>query len=391
MGSVLTIVWLSVYYRMRFSRLIDWLSKKIEQLVVWIKRKRIAKKQIHIFDKTYINTNAFYLREYNRVPCVTFISNVDVKAICESIISGRAGSVLATYQKADYNWQRQRREFSRKLFILNGKMLIEVGTDWVEILFDNTNYSFANTLADEFVQCKSSKSNESAQINIITQSNGYLELKQMNIKPSNLDIGLFYNDDFAEVDAIIKERLSKEDDKGIVLLHGLPGTGKTTYLRHLIGGLKKKVLFVSPSVAGNLMNPEFIDLLIDNPNAILVIEDAENIIMDRKYSSNSSVSNLLNISDGLLSDCLNVQIICTFNSALNLVDSALLRKGRLIAKYEFGKLSTDKSQSLSNHLGLDQLIVKPQTLAEITNPNQLHFETPQVNVIGFRREMVMAN
>ena len=115
---------------------------------------------------------------------------------------------------------------------------------------------------------------------------------------------------------LIKERLAKENDKGIVLLHGLPGTGKTTYLRYLIGNLKKKVMFVSPSVAGNLMNPEFMDLLLDNPNSVLVIEDAENIIMDRKYSNQSSVSNLLNISDGLLSDCLNVQIICTFNSEL---------------------------------------------------------------------------
>lgn len=168
-------------------------------------------------------------------------------------------------------------------------------------------------------------------------------------------------------------------------MHGLPGTGKTTYLRHLIGNMKKKVLFVSPSVAGNLMNPEFIDLLIDNPNAVLVIEDAENIIMDRKYSSNSSVSNLLNISDGLLSDCLNVQIICTFNSALNLVDSALLRKGRLIAKYEFGKLDVAKAQRLSDHLGLYQKIVKPMTLAEITNPEELGNQSSEIKVIGFRR------
>ena len=32
------------------------------------------------------------------------------------------------------------------------------------------------------------------------------------------------------------------------------------------------------------MNPDFMDLLIDNPNSILVIEDAENIIMDRRIS-----------------------------------------------------------------------------------------------------------
>ena len=126
-------------------------------------------------------------------------------------------------------------------------------------------------------------------------------MKQLDIQPTALDIDLYYNDDFKDVDRMITERLSRKNDKGIVLLHGLPGTEKTTYLRHLIGSIKKKILFVSPGVAGNLMNPEFIDLLIDNRNAILIIEDAETIIMDRKYSSNSSVSNLLNISDGLLS------------------------------------------------------------------------------------------
>jgi SpoVK/Ycf46/Vps4 family AAA+-type ATPase len=133
------------------------------------------------------------------------------------------------------------------------------------------------------------------------------------------------------------------------------------------------------------MNPEFIDLLIDNPNAVLVIEDAENIIMDRKYSSNSSVSNLLNISDGLLSDCLNVQIICTFNSALHFVDTALLRKGRLIAKYEFGKLDTEKAQRLSEHLGIEQTVQGPKILAEITNPDKVEVQPAKTSVIGFRR------
>ena len=152
------------------------------------------------------------------------------------------------------------------------------------------------------------------------------------------------------------------------------------------------MLFVSPLVSGNLMNPEFIDLLIDNPNSVLVIEDAENIIMDRKFSSNSSVSNLLNISDGLLSDCLNVQIICTFNSALSLIDSALLRKGRLIAKYEFGKLETAKAVRLSEHLGLKQKITHPMTLAEITNPEEADVAIPKRNEIGFRRiEQLMEN
>jgi hypothetical protein len=144
------------------------------------------------------------------------------------------------------------------------------------------------------------------------------------------------------------------------------------------------VLFLSPNIAGNLVEPEFVQLLIDNPDSVLVIEDAENLIMDRKATANSAVSNLLNIPDGLLADFLNVQLICTFNSPLTLVDSALLRKGRLIAKYEFGKLSVAKAQRLSDHFGFDAMITKPMTVAEIVNQLEMD-QKAQVEEIGFKR------
>jgi hypothetical protein len=53
---------------------------------------------------------------------------------------------------------------------------------------------------------------------------------------------------------------------------------------------------------------------------------------------------------------LNLQIICTFNTDLTNVDEALLRKGRLIAKYEFKALAEQKSQALSNDLGFSTYI-----------------------------------
>jgi SpoVK/Ycf46/Vps4 family AAA+-type ATPase len=270
-------------------------------------------------------------------------------------------------------------------------MIIELTGQYAKILHPASKYDFADRLLNAFNEYKLPEKKEDFEINIITFSGNGLELKQLDIKPTTLDIGLYYNDDFREVDSKIRDRLNQPNDKGIVLLHGLPGTGKTTYLRHLIGELKKKVLFVSPSVAGNLMNPEFIDLLIDNPNAILIIEDAENIMMDRKYNSDSSVSNLLNLSDGLLSDCLSVQIICTFNSSLNLIDSALMRKGRLIAKYEFGKLGAEKSHLLSKHLGFDTIITQPMTIAEIANQNDVQHDVKKVEVVGFRRKEAMMN
>jgi hypothetical protein len=338
-----------------------------------------------LFDEYFIEAKNFYFKEFNTVPCIAYIGNVNTGEIFKLIETGKFGKVTATYQRNYYNWEQERIEFRKTIFKLEGKMMVKLGEDWLEILFNNNNYAKANDMLHEFKTMKAPQKEDDYEINIITLNNGCLELKTLAIKPTDLDLDLYYNDDFKPVHATIKERLIKENDKGIVLLHGLPGTGKTTYLRYLIGSLKKKVMFVSPSVAGNLMNPEFMDLLLDNPNSILVIEDAENIIMDRRYSSQSSVSNLLNISDGLLSDCLNVQIICTFNSELHLIDNALLRKGRLIARYEFGKLETTKAQKLSQHLSKSTEINKPMTLAEISNPEETYHEAKQVNVIGFRR------
>ncbi len=216
-------------------------------------------------------------------------------------------------------------------------------------------------------------------------------MQSLEVKRTKLDIGLFYNDDFREINTVISQRLNRNKDKGIVLLHGLPGTGKTTYLRYLIGKIKKRVLFVSPNTAGDITSPDFIQLLVNNPNSVLIIEDAENVIMDRKLNSNASVSNLLNISDGLLADFLNVQLICTFNSPLTMVDQALMRKGRLIAKYEFGKLETEKAKKLSRHLGFDTEVDKPMTLAEISNPGAKEYKVEHNRVFGFMRQEELMN
>lgn len=376
-------------------RFVIWIIPEAEKYVQNLIRKakgKIRRKQNpSIFDSDYIDVKNFYTAEYKATPCISFIRDVQVEKVYEYINKGFAGKVLATYQHNYYSWQRQQMEFHTTVFKLENQVLIELGNDYAEILFNNNSYAYANELIKQFSCYKAPQKEKDFEINIITQSSSGLDLKSLDIKPTALDIDLYYNDDFKPVDAIIKERLAKESDKGIILLHGLPGTGKTTYLRHLIGSINKRVLFVSPGVAGNLMNPEFMDLLIDNPNAVLIIEDAENIIMDRKFSSYSSVSNLLNISDGLLSDCLNVQIICTFNNDLQMVDDALLRKGRLIAKYEFGKLNTDKAQKLSNHLGFAKHISRPMTIAEITNPDDMDGAKPSVQVMGFRRQHELMN
>jgi energy-coupling factor transporter ATP-binding protein EcfA2 len=338
-----------------------------------------------IFDNRFIEVKSLYLSLFNVLPNVNYLGHIDGERAYKAFAAQYAAMVLHTNT---YRWYEQRKKkyrFDRTVVILNNNFVLEFNDDYIDVLHDGSGDAFLKEITAMALRFKERTGRRKPEVNLIVKGYEGLELKPMEIKRTKLDLDLYYEDGFREVDEAICKRLNKKQDKGIVLLHGLPGTGKTTYLRYLIGRVKKRVLFLSPDVAGSLMDPSFIQLLIDNPDSILIIEDAENIIMDRRSNQTSSVSNLLNISDGLLADFLNVQLVCTFNNALTLIDSALMRKGRLIAKYEFGKLSPEKAQRLSDQLGLKQVISEPMTIAEIANPKERHEQPPQVQMIGFRR------
>jgi hypothetical protein len=93
---------------------------------------------------------------------------------------------------------------------------------------------------------------------------------------------------------------------------------------------------------------------------------------------------LLNISEGLLSDCLNIQIICSFITDISKVDSALMREGRLIEKYEFKDLEASKAQALSTKLGFKTEHHFPTTLTAIYNQEEMDFhQSKKRNALGF--------
>lgn len=201
-----------------------------------------------------------------------------------------------------------------------------------------------------------------------------------------IDINDFYNDDFIDIDAIISHSMS-EQEAGIILLHGDPGTGKTTYIKHLISKFQdKEFIFIQNDFVKDLLKPAFISFLLNNKNAVLIIEDAEKVVITRENASNDSVvSTLLQLTDGLFSDFLNIKIICTFNTTIDRLDKALLRKGRMIAKYKFSPLTPEKAAALARRLGHEN-VTGSLTLADIFGLSKPGFDKVAEKAIGFSKQ-----
>lgn len=205
------------------------------------------------------------------------------------------------------------------------------------------------------------------KIYLVQQSSGKFDLYESKIRHMDVDIKRHYNDDFQVYDQKIRQFLNEDSTTGLVILNGLKGTGKTTYIRNLITTIDKKFIYLTKEMAEQIANPAFIQFLSTITGSVLIIEDCENLVKSRSTNVNSGISNLLNMCDGLLSDVFNIKIIVTFNEDIQKIDSALLRKGRLRCRYEFDKLTTEKSNKLLKQLKKNVTTDEPLALCDIFN------------------------
>jgi hypothetical protein len=211
------------------------------------------------------------------------------------------------------------------------------------------------------------------------------ELKKFKINKDEINIKDLYNDDFIPVHERILDFVNDKKQKGIVMLHGKYGTGKSTYIRYLMKNSKSRFIFMPNYMAFELSSPDFMPFLANYANSVLVLEDCEDLIRPRSEGNrNDALVNLLNLGDGLLSDALSIKLICTFNADIKKIEPAIMRKGRLAARYEFDALSVEKATALAQKNGLTAEIKQPITLAELFNVEKENFaNTTDGKKVGF--------
>jgi hypothetical protein len=203
----------------------------------------------------------------------------------------------------------------------------------------------------------------------------FVEIKKTAAIPE-ADLPLLYGRDMTSWNEDFLQKFNTLKS-GLTILEGPPGCGKTYFIRNLVArhAGTHRFYFMTPDDIGLLGSPEFIGFWSDQRKrftdlqCVLIIEDSEKALRPRANDNRNLVSNLLNYSDGLLGDFMNLQILCTINCKSTELDPALLRPGRLVAHRIFSRLSREEALCLTSSRGL-ALHGKQEdySLAEIFNP-----------------------
>jgi hypothetical protein len=216
-------------------------------------------------------------------------------------------------------------------------------------------------------------------LNSITYSPNGLEIEPIESQKLDYDnFELYFSEEtFKGVNKLVKK--IKKSSKGLSILYGERGTGKTAAINYIADNLDRIVIFIPNTLLEQTINnPDFRNFLKKHHKPILILDDCEMIFNEYFTKSNMIVNNLLQLIDGFISDDINIITIFNVDDDSE-IDHTLMDCNNLIDVIEFSYLNESESEELSKIIGTPRKFKEKNKLVDIVKKRKKETN----NKIGF--------
>ena len=224
---------------------------------------------------------------------------------------------------------------------------------------------YVNKIIEDIIDLELVLDNIESKLNTAFLTEDGFEIEPVEKIELDVNIDAYYSKEtLKSINQLVKTL--KKTDKGISILYGTRGTGKTSLINHFCNKLDKKFVYIPNTMIEAFPNNDIADFLKANQDSILILDDCENILTDMYSKSNIYVSNIMQLLEGILSHSVKLNIITIFNTEKeDEICETLLNSNSLIDVINFTLLSEDESNNLSKTLNLNKVFKNKNRMIDV--------------------------
>jgi len=191
----------------------------------------------------------------------------------------------------------------------------------------------------------------SQKYNSLTLTLEGLQLEPIDISSNYDNIDNYYNEKTLKSAKKLVKSI-KKSEKGLSVIYGERGTGKTTLVSYILNSIDRVCIFIPSNMIDTALNSnDFKNFIKRYKNSVIVIDDSEMYFANMQGRSNIFTNNLMQMLDGVSSNMYNLHIITILNvDNIEEIDPTLLECNNFIDKINVNGLEQSAVESLCEHL-----------------------------------------
>ena len=110
-----------------------------------------------LFNGHFVDVKAFYVFKFNAIPCITFVSDLDITKAFAFIKDNCKADITSTYQHSYFNHDDKKVYFNNTIVVLTFGRMIEMADNYCQLLHTTNQYTWARELVNDLAQFRIEK------------------------------------------------------------------------------------------------------------------------------------------------------------------------------------------------------------------------------------------